>query len=82
MMYIFSGCKGLIRTLPLLMYDEHKPEDIDTSQEDHLADAVRYLCMANPMAPVPVKERKPQVFDPLQSDEELKPDRYAFYRKY
>ena len=82
MMYIFSSCKGLIRTLPLLMYDDNKPEDIDSSLEDHLADAVRYLCMANPMAPVPVKERKPQVFDPLQSDEELKPDRYAFYRKY
>lgn len=81
MMYIFSSCKGLIRTLPQLQYDEHKPEDIDTSQEDHLADAVRYLCMANPMAPVPVKERKPQVYDPLAEDEPVV-DRYAFYRKY
>ena len=35
MMYFFKNCKGAIRTIPLLMYDEHKPEDIDTSGEDH-----------------------------------------------
>lgn len=51
MMYVFKNCKGLIRTLPLLMYDEHKPEDIDTDGEDHIADAIRYLCMARPIKP-------------------------------
>lgn len=81
MMYIFSNCKAFIRTIPLLTYDEHKPEDIDTKQEDHVADEARYLCMANPMAPVTVKERKPKVFDPLADDEPVV-DRYAFYRKY
>jgi PBSX family phage terminase large subunit len=81
MMYVFSCCKAFIRTIPLLMYDEHKPEDINTKQEDHVADEVRYLCMANPMKPVPVKERKPQVYDPLSSDEPVR-DKYAFYRKY
>ena len=80
MMYIFSNCKAFIRTIPLLMYDEHKPEDIDTKQEDHVADESRYLCMANPMKPVTVKERSPEVFDPLKSDEGT--DQYAFYRKY
>ena len=79
-MYIFSNCKAFIRTIPLLMYDEHKPEDIDTKQEDHVADESRYLCMANPMKPVTVKERSPEVFDPLKSDEGT--DQYAFYRKY
>lgn len=81
MMYVFSNCKGFVRTIPLLMYDEHKPEDIDTKQEDHIADEVRYMCMANPMKPVKVKERKPEVYDPLSTDEH-KTDRYAFYRKY
>lgn len=80
MMYVFSNCKAFIRTIPLLMYDDHKPEDIDTTQEDHVADEVRYLCMANPMKPVKVKERKPEVYDPLAT--ETAPDRYAFYRKY
>lgn len=35
MMYIFSNCKGFIRTIPMMVYDEHKPEDIDTDMEDH-----------------------------------------------
>lgn len=35
MMYIFSNCKAFIRTIPLLLYDEHKPEDLDTDGEDH-----------------------------------------------
>ena len=51
MMYFFKNCKGAIRTLPLLMYDEHKPEDIDTDGEDHIADAIRYLCMSRPIKP-------------------------------
>lgn len=51
MMYVFKNCKHFIRTIPQLMYDEHKPEDIDTDGEDHIADAVRYLCMSRPIAP-------------------------------
>ena len=80
MMYIFSNCKAFIRTIPLLMYDEHKPEDIDTKQEDHIADETRYLCMANPMKPIKVEDRTPAVYNPLDDDIEV--DRYAFYRKY
>lgn len=51
MLYVFRSCRGFIRTMPLLMYDDHKPEDIDTDGEDHIADAVRYLCMARPIKP-------------------------------
>lgn len=51
MMYIFSNCKAFIRTIPLLQYDEHKVEDLDTSNEDHVADEVRYFCMARPIKP-------------------------------
>jgi hypothetical protein len=79
-MYIFSNCKAFIRTIPLLMYDDHKPEDIDTKQEDHVADECRYMCMANPMKPLRPVEKKVQVYDPLSTDEAY--DRYAFYRKY
>lgn len=35
MMYVFKNCKAFIRTMPLLMYDEHKPEDLDSDGEDH-----------------------------------------------
>lgn len=51
MMYVFRNCKGFIRTIPLLMYDDHKPEDVDTDGEDHIADAIRYLCMSRPIKP-------------------------------
>ena len=51
MMYIFSNCKAFIRTIPLLLYDEHKPEDLDTDGEDHVADEARYFCMSRPIKP-------------------------------
>jgi len=51
MMYVFSNCKAFIRTIPTLMYDEHKPEDLDTDGEDHVADEVRYMCMSRPIQP-------------------------------
>ena len=50
-MYVFSNCKAFIRTMPLLQYDEHKPEDLDTDGEDHVADEVRYFCMSRPIKP-------------------------------
>lgn len=50
-MYVFNNCKAFIRTIPLLQYDEHKPEDLDTSGEDHVADEVRYFLMSRPIKP-------------------------------
>ena len=50
-MYIFKNCKAFIRTVPLLQYDKQKPEDVDTEGEDHVADEVRYFCMARPVRP-------------------------------
>lgn len=55
MMYVFSCCKAFIRTVPLLMYDEHRVEDLDTTGEDHVADEWRYLCMARPIKPREVR---------------------------
>lgn len=55
--YFFSTCKDAIRTLPLLEYDPYRPEDLDTEGEDHIADEVRYMCMARPIqAPVRMPE--------------------------
>ncbi len=34
-LYVFNTCKAFIRTIPLLVHDEHKVEDIDTDGEDH-----------------------------------------------
>ena len=51
-MYVFNNCKAFIRTMPLLQYDDVKPEDLDTDGEDHVADEVRYFCMSRPVKPV------------------------------
>jgi len=40
---IYSTCRNLIRTLPALPRDPKRPEDVDTSAEDHAYDALRYL---------------------------------------
>ena len=50
-MYIFTNCKAFIRTCPLLMYDEHQPEDLDSTREDHCLDETRYFCQARPIKP-------------------------------
>ena len=46
---IFSTCRNLIRTFPLLPLDDSNPEDINTHAEDHAYDALRYGCMSRPM---------------------------------
>ena len=81
MLYVFSNCKALIRTLPLLTYDENKPEDIDTKLEDHAYDECRYLMMQYPLKPTEENKKKPTEYNPLESDTQ-QVDRYAFYRKY
>ena len=50
MMYVFDTCREFIRTIPNLVYDENKVEDIDTDCEDHDYDAMRYFLMRNPIA--------------------------------
>ena len=49
MLQVFNTCKHFIRTIPVLCYDESNPEDIDSDQEDHAYDAVRYALMDNPI---------------------------------
>ena len=46
MFQVTSNCVQFIRTLPTLVYDETKPEDLDTDGEDHAADECRYALMA------------------------------------
>lgn len=48
LLYMFNTCKHLIRTLPNLQHDSRHPEDLDTTAEDHAADALRYGVMSRP----------------------------------
>ena len=65
-MYVFDNCKAFIRTIPLLQFAKSEPEDLDTSQEDHVADEWRYLCMARPILPLRPVAEKPLMVDPLK----------------
>lgn len=58
-LYIFSTCTNLIRTLPALQHDTHKPEDLDSDGEDHAADALRYGLMARPWTAPPPAPQSP-----------------------
>jgi phage terminase large subunit len=64
-MYVFNNCKAFIRTMPLMMYSETHPEDLDTKLEDHCPDEVRYMCMSRPISPIIPVEPKKIVSDPL-----------------
>lgn len=64
-MYVFDNCAAFIRTIPTLVHDEHRPEDLDTTLEDHVADDWRYMCMSRPIKPILPKKVEPVFFDPL-----------------
>ncbi len=55
---VFSTCTELIRTLPSLIYDEHKVEDLDSDGEDHGADAIRYGIMSRPKPNMTAAEKE------------------------
>ena len=44
----FNSCVNTIAQLPALPIDKRNPEDIDTTSEDHLYDALRYGIMSRP----------------------------------
>lgn len=69
MIYFFDKkCPGMIRTLPALRYDEQNPEDVDTRQEDHLYDALKYFLMSNPISTrVNEDEGGREYYSPLDS---------------
>lgn len=56
---VFKNCVHFIRTVPSLVVDDKRPEDVDTTGEDHLYDAVRYGL---------VNERKPVEQDEQPAD--------------
>lgn len=49
LLYFMDNCVHTIRTLPALQHDMQRPEDVDTTGEDHPPDTVRYICMSRPV---------------------------------
>ena len=65
MLYFFDTCKDSIRTIPLMMFDEHHVEDLDSDLEDHFCDSMRYFCMQNIIAPRDIVTKTKPLYDPL-----------------
>ena len=66
MLYATTNCvAGFWRTMPELVMDELKTEDVDTSQEDHCYDDVRYACMSRPWM-LHVEKEEPRTNDWLR----------------
>lgn len=61
MLFFFRTCVHSIRTIPALQHDESKPEDLDTSAEDHAADETRYACMSRPWVPHAANDDEPKI---------------------
>lgn len=50
-LYFFENCTGIISRFPVLSRDTKNPDDIDTDQEDHDYDALRYRVTAKNKRP-------------------------------
>lgn len=70
MLYSFTTCVALNRTLPALQHDSLRPEDVDSDGEDHAPDMARYVCMSRPWtAPSPSKPKKRDMWNDAESGE-------------
>jgi len=69
---IDKACPNLARTLPEMIRDDKNPEDIDTTLEDHICDAVRYSLthIQAPAKPAPKKPVLQQQIEQLLEFEE------------
>lgn len=41
-LFVFDHCRNFLRTVPSLQYAQNGDDDVDTTQEDHLYDCLRY----------------------------------------
>jgi len=70
MFYVCKECKNFIRTIPNLVYDQRNVEDVDSDGEDHIYDALKYVCMEHPLNPRQNVKRF-TANDPLPQDDPI-----------
>ena len=76
MFQVFNTCRDFIRCIPMLVYSNTHPEDIDTDMEDHNYDEQRYLFMENPIAARANVLSKIDLNDPLE--QRKLPNRFSY----
>ena len=79
-LYVFTTCVNTIRTIPEMLHDTVNVEDPDSKLEDHIADEMRYVCMARPIGPRKKVKKKEIPYNPLETEREQKRDPYGFIR--
>lgn len=47
-LFVFDHCRNFLRTVPSLQYAQNGDDDVDTAQEDHLWDCLRYRILCRP----------------------------------
>jgi hypothetical protein len=55
-----DGCPYWWRTIPALVSDDHDPEDVDTTMDDHAYDGTRYWAMSRPSPTRVMKDDAPK----------------------
>ena len=70
--FVFKTCRKFIDTIPMLVHDLRRPEDLDTKGPDHLLDATRYAMMA--IGKPEEEEAKPWIQKLMQKFEANKTD--------
>jgi len=78
LLYFTNTCKNLIRTLPIMQYDNSKPEDLNSDLEDHAVDTLRYLCQSRPIV---VEIPKSQMALEEEWYKDFNPKNYSTNRK-
>lgn len=58
----FNTCLNSIRTVPSLIHDDIRVEDVDTDSEDHAGDAIRYGVMSRPAMEMDTSQKELQAF--------------------
>ena len=68
---IFESCTNLIRTLPMLTFDENHAEDVAGNCEDHAPEALRYGLMSRPVGARDQQKPKARAYDPFSTESPL-----------
>lgn len=80
---IFEGCKVLIDTIPMAIYDDVKVEDIAEFEGDDPIDCLRYFCkaakrfIAGEIGSLALAEKKQNIINDLQMNQDMT----SFYRR-
>lgn len=74
---IFRTCHNLIRTIPSMVYKENNCEDLDTLQEDHAVDQMRYATMyftRMQKAQIPMSPLDKRIYDLTHKTDNINPN--------